>query len=62
MFFYKKEKILIELKNNLNTHLPIILLILLLSTTYILEGFLKSGCVINFIQFSCIENEKFFGH
>lgn len=60
MFFYKKEKILIELKNNLNTHLPIILLILLLSTTYILEGFLKSGCVINFIQFSCIENEKIF--
>ena len=60
IFFYKKKEILIELKNNFNKHLPIILFTLLLATTYILEGFLKSGCLINFIIFSCIENEKVF--
>lgn len=60
MFFYKKDEILIELKNNFNKQIPIILFISLLTTIYILEGFLKSGCVINFIIFSCIENEKVF--
>ena len=60
IFFYKKKDILIGFKNVFNTKIPLILFTFILCLTYVLESFLKSGCLINFFIPSCIENKIIF--
>ena len=45
---------------NLKNQKLLILIFLILIIVYITEDFLKSGCIINFIIWSCVENDKIF--
>ena len=57
---YSKIKNLSELKEEINKSIPLVLFSFFLIIIFIIEGFLKSGCIINFLIFTCTENKNVF--
>ena len=60
LLFLSQKNFFNILITNLKNQKLLILIFLILIIVYITEGFLKSGCIINFIIWSCVENDKIF--